>query len=544
MKQTWWKEAVIYQIYPRSFKDSNGDGIGDLPGIVEKLDYLQALGIDMVWFSPIYASPNVDNGYDISNYYKIMDELGTMQDWETLLEGLHSRGIKMMLDLVINHTSDQHEWFQEAKSSKTNPKRDFYIWRQGKEDSRPNNWKSFFTVPAWSQTPETDDWYLHLFDPRQPDLNWKNSEVREEIYRMMRWWLDKGVDGFRMDVINLIAKDDNFADFPNPDAVFEMSEGGYANRPGVHDYLHEMYEKVLKHYNIVSVGECVGVNPENGLLFSQSSRQELHMPFAMNILWEAPPLSKIKKYLREWAAHINQDGWYGLPLGAHDYARQVSRFGNDQEHREVCAKALATLLLTNPGTPFLYQGDEIGMTNVAFSSEKDYRDIQFFNEYEDLLKNGKSPQEALLQLQPTSRDNSRTPMQWTAEPSAGFTTGTPWIKVNPNYLEINVENNETNPHSILQYYRQLIAYRKTNKGLIYGKYQDLLPEDESLYCVERTWEGQAWIILLNYTSQIQPIPTVIQQNLLPFQVALSNVAQSENSKLIPWEARVYQREGA
>ncbi len=546
MRTNWWKEAVVYQIYPRSFNDSNGDGIGDLLGIIAKLDYIQSLGVDIIWLSPIYASPNDDNGYDISDYYSIMEEFGTMSDFNRLLQEIHNRGMKLIMDLVVNHTSDEHSWFVESKSSPTSPYRDYYIWRDGKNGREPNNWKSMFSFSAWEKDPASDQYYLHLFSKKQPDLNWENEQVRHEIYKMMRWWLDKGVDGFRMDVINLIAKADGL-----PDAVPEDTDesdqyyvfGGelYADQPGMHEYLQEMNQEVLSRYDIATVGECAFVNSKKAHQFTHPERSELDMVFALEFLWDCPALPDMKKRLQGWIDLTQQGGWFALPFGAHDYPRLVSYFGNDAEFREESSKLFATLLLSLPGTPFLYQGDEIGMTNVAFDSIEEYRDIQSLNEYKERLEQGESGEEVLKSIQKSSRDNSRTPIQWDASTNAGFTSGTPWIGTNPNFQSINIAESEKNPDSILNYYRALIRFRKEHPIFVYGTYEDLCPDDQNLFAIKRTWEQQTCVVLLNFSSVSISVP----DSILPTQPAsvLSQTnypeASEDASTMRPWETRIY-----
>ena len=453
MKQNWWKEAVIYQIYPRSFKDSNGDGVGDIRGIIEKLDYLKDLGIDVIWISPIYQSPNDDNGYDISDYYNIMDEFGTMADFDELLEGIHARGMRLLMDLVVNHTSDEHEWYQQARQSKDSPYRDYYYFRP----EPPNNWLSLFGGPAWDYDPVAEEYYLHLFTKKQPDLNWENPKVRQEVYQLMRFWLDKGVDGFRMDVIPMISKyldfpDGDFSDFNNVIATL------YTNGPRVHEFLQEMHEEVLQHYDVMTVGEGVGIAPAQANLYVGESRKELNMIFHFGHMFidHGPggkfdivdfKLSEFKAIFDTWDQGIGQEGWLNIYLDNHDFPRMVSRFANDQEYRVESAKMLAILILSLRGTPCIYQGSEIGMTNVAFNSLDDYRDVETINAYNEYKASGKDLDELLKIVHVQGRDNVRTPFQWDDSANGGFTVGNPWIKANPNYTEINAQAATTGTHT-------------------------------------------------------------------------------------------------
>lgn len=447
MKRAFWKEAVVYQIYPRSFQDSNGDGIGDLRGILSRLDYLQKLGVDVVWLSPVYKSPNDDNGYDISDYEDIMDEFGTMRDWEELLAGLHERGMKLMMDLVINHSSDEHAWFAESRSSKDNPYRDYYIWRPGGPDGAlPNNWSSIFSGPAWELDETTGEYYLHLFSRKQPDLNWDNPKLREALYKMIAFWLDKGVDGLRMDVINLISKVEGLPSVQHEDlAPGELTGGGeyYMNGPRVHEYLQEMNREVLSRYDVMTVGETPGATVEDAILYTGEDRHELQMVFQFEHMdvdsgqggkWNVVPwtLKGLRDILHKWQVGLADKGWNSLYLNNHDQPRMVSRFGNDGKYRVQSAKMLATLLHTLKGTPYIYQGEEIGMTNVKFSGLEDYKDIEILNMYREKVTEGGEDHDTILQaIHAKGRDNARTPMQWDASANAGFTTGTPWLKLNP-----------------------------------------------------------------------------------------------------------------
>lgn len=552
MERAFWKEAVVYQIYPRSFKDSNGDGIGDLQGICSKLDYLKKLGVDVIWLSPVYKSPNDDNGYDISDYYDIMDEFGTMEDWEELLAGLHARGMKLMMDLVVNHSSDEHAWFVESRSSKDNPYRDYYIWHPGKEDgSAPNNWTSFFSGSAWQLDEATGEYYLHLFTKKQPDLNWENPKLRKSVYDMMSFWLDKGVDGFRMDVINLISKVPGLPD----DGKEGLSDGSpyYMNGPRIHEFLQEMNAHVLSRYDVMTVGEAPGVTVEEAIHYTGKDRHELQMVFQFehmdvdsgaNGKWDLQPwtLSKLRGVLHKWQTGLAEDGWNSLYLNNHDQPRMVSRFGNDKEYRVESAKMLATLLHTLKGTPYIYQGEELGMTNVKFASIGEYRDVEIHNMYrEQVVEGGADPGTIMQAIQTKGRDNARTPMQWSAEANAGFTTGTPWIGVNPNYTEINAEEAVADPGSIYHYYRQLIALRKQNPVMVYGDYELIMEDHEQIYAYTRTLEEEKWLIVLNFTGH--PVALELPEGLSTEggDIVIANypVEGVDSSQLRPFEARVY-----
>ncbi|MHB1651334.1 MAG: glycoside hydrolase family 13 protein [Desulfitobacteriaceae bacterium] len=499
MQRIWWKEGVVYQIYPRSFMDSNGDGIGDLRGIIAKLDYLKLLGVNILWLSPVYHSPNFDNGYDISDYYRILDEFGTMGDWEELLSKVHQRGMKLIMDLVINHTSDEHPWFLASRSSPNNPYRDYYVWRPGKDDGRePNNWASEFGGSAWEYDAATAEYYLHLFSKKQPDLNWEKKELRHQIYDMMIWWLEKGIDGFRMDVINLISKTPGLPDAHSErKGVYQWGREFYRNGPRLQYFLREMHAKVLAKYDIMTVGETPGVDPEKANLLVAEDRHELSMVFQFELLeldyeegdkWKIAPwkLSGFKKNVSDWQDGLERKGWNSLFLNNHDQPRAVSRFGDDVAYRVQSAKMLATMLHTLQGTPYVYQGEEIGMTNVKFPDISQYRDVDTLNFYFEAARSGGDPEQVMKTIYARSRDNARTPMQWDISENAGFTTGIPWIGVNPNYRDINVDTNLSDPDSIFHYYQKLIQLRKEHMLLVYGDYQLLLPEDEQIFAYLRT----------------------------------------------------------
>ncbi len=513
MKRTWWKEAVIYQIYPRSFMDSNGDGIGDLKGITSRLDYLKYLGIDVIWLSPVYQSPNDDNGYDISDYQAIMEEFGTMEDFDEMLDAAHKRGIRIVMDLVVNHTSDEHRWFMESRSGKDNPYRDYYIWREGKDaETPPNNWGSCFGGSAWQYDETTAMYYLHLFSKKQPDLNWDNLDVRKKVFDMMTWWCDKGIDGFRMDVISLISKTKEM-----PDGKINGFYGDYGpycvHGPNVHRYLQEMNEKVLSKYDIMTVGETPGVTPELAKQYAGEDTHELNMVFQFEHVdtagkygkWtdEKMPLKKLKDIMSRWQTELYGEAWNSLFWDNHDQPRAVSRFGDDRpQYRDAAAKMLATCLHMMQGTPYVYQGEELGMTNYPFQSPADFRDIESINAYREWCESGKAAHEdfwpCMLFI---SRDNARTPVQWDDSKNAGFTSGTPWIPVNPNYTEINAKAETADPDSVFHYYKKLIALRKQNPIIVYGKYEPLLKDSEELFVYTRTLGGEKLFVACNFTDK-------------------------------------------
>lgn len=558
----WWKEAVVYQIYPRSFKDSNGDGIGDLRGIIEKLDYLQELGVDVVWLSPVYKSPNDDNGYDISDYQDIMDEFGTLADWDELLHEMHARGMKLVMDLVVNHTSDEHHWFIESRKSKDNPYRDYYIWRPGKDGKEPNNWQSFFSGSAWQYDETTGEYYLHLFSKKQPDLNWENEKVREEIFNMMTWWLDRGIDGFRMDVINLLSKVEGLPDAPvkNPDDRYQWGGQYFVNGPKLMDYLREMKEKVLSKYDIMTVGETPMVTTDDAIRFTNEQDGVMNMLFQFEHMdvdskpgsplgkWDIQPwkLTDLKKIMSKWQVELHGKGWNSLYLENHDQPRSVSRFGDDKTYRVESAKMLATWLHMMQGTPYIYQGQEIGMTNVSFPSIEYYRDVETINLWNDVVVNkGYDPDKILKAIHYRGRDNARTPMQWDATEHAGFTTGTPWINVNPNYRDINVEQALKDENSVFHYYKKLIRLRKEHPIIVYGSYELLLEDDEQIYAYVRKFNDEQLLVITNFSSEQ---PTFTLPSHITFtekQLLISNYTVDENESLDtivlkPYEARVYK----
>lgn len=512
MKKHWWKEAVVYQIYPRSFYDSNGDGIGDLNGITLKLDYLRELGVDVIWLSPVYKSPNDDNGYDISDYKNIMAEFGTMEDFDRMLQEVHRCGMKLIMDLVVNHTSDEHAWFIESRQSKDNPYRDYYIWRPGKDGKEPNNWEATFGGSAWEYDETTEEYYLHLFSKKQPDLNWENVKLRQEVYEMMRWWLDKGIDGFRMDVINFISKDQRFPDgTPSPGKAYASGHRYFMNGPRVHEFLQEMHEQVLVDYDVMTVGEMPGVTTEEAKLYTAEERKELNMVFHFEHMdidsgpsgkWDVQPWSlvELKNILSKWQYELEEMGWNSLYWNNHDQPRVVSRFGNDGKYRIESAKMLATTLHMMKGTPYIYQGEEIGMTNVAFPSIDDYRDIETLNVYKEKMDAGIDEKDIMEAIYAKSRDNARTPMQWNTDENGGFTTGTPWIGVNPNYKYINVEAATRDPNSIFHYYKKLIQLRKKYPIIVYGKYKLLMPEREDVFAYTRELGNERLFVISNFTA--------------------------------------------
>ena len=510
MNRTWWKEAVIYQIYPRSFMDSNGDGIGDLPGIISRLDYLKYLGIDVIWLSPVYKSPNDDNGYDISDYQDIMDEFGTMEDFDVLLAAAHERGIKIVMDLVVNHTSDEHKWFVESRKSTDNAYRDYYIWREGRDaQTPPNNWGSCFGGSAWQYEEATGMYYLHLFSKKQPDLNWDNPKVRQEVFDMMTWWCDKGIDGFRMDVISMISKTKEM-----PDGEVGGLYGDFGpycvHGPNVHTYLQEMNEKVLSRYDIMTVGETAGVTTELAKQYAGENTRELNMVFQFEHVesdgkygkWtdEKLPLTTLKKILSRWQTELYDQAWNSLFWDNHDQPRAVSRFGDDRpQYRVMSAKMLATCLHMLQGTPYIYQGEELGMTNYPFTSPDDFRDIESVNAYREWCSEGSLSHEVFWPcITFKSRDNARTPMQWDDSEQAGFTAGTPWIAVNPNYKEINAKAETADPDSVFHYYRKLIALRKENPVMVYGKYEAMMEDSEELFVYTRTLEQEKLLVVCSF----------------------------------------------
>lgn len=566
----WWQEPVVYQIYPRSFNDSNGDGIGDLPGITEKIPYLAKLGVDVIWLSPIYKSPNDDNGYDISDYRDIMDEFGTMADFDELLETAHAAGIKIMMDLVVNHTSDEHDWFVQAKSSRENPYRNYYIWKDPAgftEDGTPippNNWVAAFSPSVWEWEPATEQFYLHLFSTKQPDLNWENPVVRNEVYDLMRFWLDKGVDGFRMDVINLISKDPAYPDDP------QVAAGGgtdsitmAANGPRVHEYLAEMHREVLSHYPVITVGEAPGVTTADGLLYTGFDRGELQTLFQFEHMgvdanpnpalgkWndERFDLRDLKRILTKWQVDLAGKGWNANYWNNHDQPRAVSRFGNDSaEYRVVSAKMLGTVLHGMAGTPYIYQGEELGMTNVFFTDLADYNDLEIHDHYAKLVGSGVVDHDTMLRyISASGRDNARTPMQWTAGEQAGFTSGTPWLKLNPRYTEINAEAALADENSVFYHYRDLINLRHAHPIMVNGVYELIdsaevpAAEDGQVYAYLRqgtgSTNGQTLLVIANFTEDV--LTRTFTEPAGERTLISSNYTGDQGTSLRPYEAKIY-----
>ena len=540
MERQWWHSSVVYQIYPRSFKDSNGDGIGDINGIREKLDYLKELGIDVIWLSPVYKSPNDDNGYDISDYCDIMDEFGTMEDMDNLLKEANERGIKILMDLVVNHTSDEHKWFIEAKKSKDNEYRDYYIWRDKVEGHEPNELGSCFSGSAWQYDETTGQYYLHLFSKKQPDLNWENEKVRNEVYKMMNFWVDKGIGGFRMDVIDLIGK--------VPD---EMITG---NGPKLHEYLQEMNKAALEGKDLLTVGETWGATPDVAKLYSNPGRKELSMVFQFEHIgldqiegkekWDVKSLEllELKKVLSKWQTELEGQGWNSLFWNNHDLPRIVSRWGNDKEYRIESAKMLATLLHGMKGTPYIYQGEELGMTNVRFDDINEYNDIESLNMYKDRISKGYTHEEIMESIYAKGRDNARTPMQWDDSENAGFTTGTPWLAVNKNYDKINAKQCLQDENSIFNHYKKLIDIRKNNDTIIYGDYKLLCEDDENIFAYVRELNGDKILVVCNFYDK--DVEFKFDGDFNYSKVLLSNYNDSskmiEKLKLRPYEAVMYR----
>jgi len=550
MSKTWWKESVVYQIYPRSFKDSNGDGIGDIPGIISKLDYVKSLGVDVIWVCPVYKSPNDDNGYDISDYRDIMDEFGTMEDFDLLLQGVHERGMKLIMDLVPNHTSDEHRWFEESRKSKDNPYRDYYYWRKGENDAPPNNWPSFFSGNAWEYDEKTDEYYLHLFSKKQPDLNWENSKVRKEVYKVIEFWLEKGIDGFRMDVVSLISKQQNLPNAYTHD-FNEIINKYYANGPRVHAFLQEMNNEVLGKYDIMTVGEGPGIDLGNGLNYVDEERKELNMIFHFGHMFidNGPggkydpvefSLVDFKNIFNAWDEALKDRGWGSIFLGNHDFSRMVSRFGNDREYRSDSAKLLVTLLLTLRGTVYLYQGDEIGMTNTSFESIDDYNDIETINSWKEQQAKGVTIEEFMPKVHKQSRDNARTPMQWDSSKNAGFSTSdTTWIKMNPNHNSIHVEEQEEKQDSILNYYREMIRFRKEHLTMVYGDYQSIDNDNEYIFAYRRWDKKNDFLVVHNFSDNEIKWD---HQDDVDLDLVKSNLSEEESNLIFkPWQSKIFKR---
>jgi alpha-glucosidase len=550
LKHTWWKEAVAYQVYPRSFMDSNGDGIGDLQGMISKLDYLKDLGIDVIWICPMYKSPNDDNGYDISDYQDIMDEFGTMEDFDQLLAETHKRGMKLIIDLVINHTSDEHQWFIESRESKESPKRDWYIWRDGKDGAEPNNWESIFGGSAWEYDETTDQYFLHIFSRKQPDLNWENKEVRTALYDMINWWLDKGIDGFRVDAISHIKKEEGLKDMPNPEGLqYVSSFDKHMNVNGIQTFLEELKQETFSKYDIMTVGEANGVSIEEADLWVGEEQGKFNMVFQFEHLdlWDsekkALDLTKLKTTFTRWQKGLEGHGWNALFIENHDKARIVSTWGDDKEYWRESATALAAMYFLMQGTPFIYQGQEIGMTNVQFPSIDDYDDVAIKNLYKIRRENGVSHEEIMDFIWATSRDNSRTPMQWSDAENAGFTTGNPWLGMNPNYTDINVEEQLKDPDSILHFYKKMIQMKKAHEVFTYGIYDLVLEDHDQIYAYTRTLGNKQAIVISNLSGE----PASFEFGGFPLETSkllLNNYEVEEHGPateftIKPYETRVY-----
>ncbi len=554
MEKKWWKESVVYQIYPRSFCDSNGDGIGDLNGIRSKLDYLQNLGINVIWLSPVYKSPNDDNGYDISDYQDIMDDFGTMEDFDNLLKEAHEHGIKIVMDLVVNHTSDEHKWFVESRSSKDNSKRDYYIWREGKDGKAPNNWGSCFSGSAWQYDEATDMYYLHCFSKKQPDLNWDNPKVRDEVFNMMTWWCDKGIDGFRMDVISMISKVEGLPD----GYVWPGSQYGdlsnTTNGPHVHEYLQEMNKRVLSKYDIMTVGECAGVTIEQAQRYAGNDQKELNMVFQFehtsldydeNGKWTTKRfyLPDLKENLSKWQNELSGKAWNSLYWDNHDQPRIVSRLGDDSP---ISAKCIATILHMMQGTPYVYQGEELGMTNCKFGTIENCQDIEIINAYNDIVGGGKRTAEDFMRaVEAKGRDNARTPMQWNASENAGFTTGKPWLMVNPNYKEINAEAEVADSDSVFSYYKKLIKLRRDSEWsdvIVYGDYELLDLQNEFVFTYLRKLNNKTLLVLCNVSNgEIEyQVPTDIHGDATLLISNYENVKLQKDLKLPAWFSGVWE----
>ncbi len=552
-EKKWWKETVVYQIYPRSFMDSNNDGIGDLKGITQRLDYLKDLGIGVIWLSPVYKSPNDDNGYDISDYQDIMTEFGTMEEFDELLAEAHKRELKIVMDLVVNHSSDEHAWFVESRKSKDNPYRDYYVWKEGKEGKEPNNWGSWFSGSAWEYDNQTDMYYLHQFSKKQPDLNWENPAVRKAVYDMMNWWCQKGIDGFRMDVISLISKTQTFEDGPQgPNDQYGDATPLVANGPRVHEFLQEMNREVMSKYDVMTVGETAAVTVDEAKKYASLDGKELSMVFQFEHVgldsnefgkWndKRVDLVALKENLTKWQNELEGAAWNSLYWDNHDQPRAVSRFGNDApEYREICAKMLATCLHMMKGTPYIYQGEELGMTNVAFESIDQFNDIEIKNAYKDLVETNHrmTSEEFIYFANQKGRDNARTPMQWSEEENGGFTKGKPWISINPNYKIINAKEQVNREDSVFSYYKKLIALRKELDVMVYGAYQLLESDHKELFVYTRTLENKKLLIICNFTEKNVPYDMTDEWNNAT--ILLGNYAQTEkNTDLRPYEARVF-----
>jgi oligo-1,6-glucosidase len=562
----WWRSAVVYQVYPRSFADGNGDGVGDLAGLRSRLDHLQDLGVGVLWLSPVYASPMDDNGYDVRDYQDVEPVFGTLEDLDALVADLHDRGIRLVMDLVVNHTSDEHPWFVASRSSRDDPKRDWYWWRPAREGmepgapgAEPTNWTSSFSGPAWELDPATGEYYLHLFSRKQPDLNWENPQVRQAVYAMMRWWLDRGVDGFRMDVINFISKDTRLPDAHSPSgALYADGFEHFVSGPRIHEFLQEMHREVFagREGALLTVGEMPGVTVEDARLFTDPARGELDMVFQFEHVqldqgvdkWDVRPLRllDLKASFGRWQAGLAEVGWNSLYWDNHDQPRAVSRFGDDGAHRAESARMLATVLHLHRGTPYVYQGEEIGMANAPFASIQDFRDIESVNHYAATAGAGLAdPDEVLASLRSRSRDNARTPMQWDDSPHAGFTTGEPWLAVNPDHVDVNVAAQRDDPESVLAHYRRLIALRAELPVVVDGDFRMLLPHDERVYAFTRTLGGTTLLVLGNFSGEPAPAPVPDAAEWAQAEVLVGREGapgtDADPIVLAPWEGRVYRR---
>jgi oligo-1,6-glucosidase len=563
MQNPWWHSAVVYQIYPRSFADADGDGMGDLRGIINHLDHIAGLGVDVIWLSPVYPSPQDDNGYDISDYQDIEPVFGTLADFDELLAGVHERGMRLVMDLVVNHSSDEHPWFVESRSGLESPKRDWYWWRPAREGmepgtpgAEPTNWGSVFGGSAWEYDPATGEYYLHIFSRKQPDLNWENPEVREAVYAMMNWWLDRGVDGFRMDVIDHISKDPALPDgAPRPGSAYGDGAPHYMNGPRNHEFLHEMHQRVLAGRDVLlTVGEMPGVTVEEAVLYTDPAREEVDMVFQFDHVfadrgadpWLLYPLqlTKLKAIFGRWQAGLAEVGWNSLYWNNHDQPRVVSRFGDDSpQHRERSAKMLGAVLHLHRGTPYVYQGEELGMTNAPFGSIADFRDIEALGQYAQAVTHeGRAPEDVLTVLRARGRDNARTPMQWDSSPHAGFTTGTPWLPANPNLREINAAAAVKDPDSVYHFYRQLIALRHEEPAVVYGDFTMLLPHDERLYAFTRTHGDTSLLVIGNFSGEAAPAEIDDAAAWAAAELLLTNAAAPSGGLVLqPWQVVVYRR---
>ncbi|MCH4009157.1 glycoside hydrolase family 13 protein [Companilactobacillus sp.] len=553
MTKKWWQGSVVYQVYPRSYQDSNGDGIGDLPGLTQRLPYIKKLGADVIWLNPIYKSPDKDNGYDISDYRSIQPAYGTMDDFDTMLESAHKQGLKILMDLVVNHTSDKHEWFEQSRQSKDNPYSDYYIWRDPVDGHAPNNWGSYFSGPAWTYEPKRGQYYLHLFAPGQPDLNWENPKVRQEVYSLMKFWLDKGVNGFRMDVINLISKPAGLPDAPQaPGAPYGNVEPLVSDGPRLNEFLHEMNLEVLSKYDIMTVGEMPGSTPEDAIEYTGLKSNELNMVFQFEHVglaanpdkklgkWNDQPIQLVdlKKALSRWQVELDGKGWNSLYWNNHDQPRAVSRFATDDpKYRVKAAKMLGTTLHMMQGTPYVYEGEELGETNVHYQKLDQYEDIESINAYHQLVEKDQAVDgpTMLKYMENMSRDNARTPMQWDDSDNAGFTTGKPWFALNPNYNEINAKSQVDDPNSVFNYYRQLIDLRHNSDLITLGTYEEIDPDDNEVFAYRRHYQGQTLLVISNFTDQ------TVQRDYGQANAKrlIGNYEDSQNDTLRPYETNVY-----